>query len=51
MNSIKKRIDSKKENVLSIYFTSGFPELNDTGAIITALEKSGVDFIEVGLPY
>ncbi len=51
MNSIKKRIDSKKDNVLSIYFTSGFPELNDTGAIITALEKSGVDFIEVGLPY
>ncbi|SDZ87527.1 tryptophan synthase subunit alpha [Psychroflexus halocasei] len=36
---------------LSIYFTAGFPELNDTSSIIKALEASHVDFIEVGLPY
>lgn len=42
---------SEKKNVLSIYFTSGFPELEDTTKVIAALEKSGVDFIEVGLPY
>ena len=42
---------SEKKNVLSIYFTSGFPKLEDTTKVIAALEKSGVDFIEVGLPY
>lgn len=51
MNSIKQLIATKKENVLSIYFTSGFPQLEDTTSTITALGKSGVDFIEVGLPY
>ena len=34
-----------------IYFTSGFPELNDTTKVIAELSNSGVDFIEVGLPY
>ena len=51
MNSIKNIFLQKNNNVLSIYFTSGFPELNDTTKVISELEKSGVDFIEVGLPY
>lgn len=51
MNSIQKLFQQKDKNLLSIYFTCGFPELNDTTKVITALEKSGVDFIEVGLPY
>lgn len=42
---------AQKENLLSIYFTCGYPELGDTAQVIYALEKSGVDFIEVGLPY
>ena len=42
---------AQKENLLSIYFTCGYPELADTTAVISALEKNGVDFIEVGLPY
>ncbi|MCL4164944.1 UNVERIFIED_CONTAM: hypothetical protein GTU68_023945 [Idotea baltica] len=51
MNSIQKLFQQKDKNLLSIYFTCGFPALNDTTKVITALEKSGVDFIEVGLPY
>ena len=51
MNSIQKLFQQKDKNLLSIYFTCGFPELNDTTKVISALEKSGVDFIEVGLPY
>ena len=51
MNSIQNIFKSKEHNLLSIYFTCGFPELNDTGNVIAELEKSGVDFIEVGLPY
>ncbi|MFT4576506.1 MAG: tryptophan synthase alpha chain [Polaribacter sp.] len=40
-----------KQNLLSIFFTAGFPNLNDTQTIISELSKSNVDFIEVGLPY
>lgn len=51
MNSIQNIFQQKDKNLLSIYFTCGFPELNDTGKVIQELEKSGIDFIEVGLPY
>ena len=51
MNSVAKLLEEKSSNVLSIYFTSGFPELDDTTKIIEELSNSGVDFIEVGLPY
>jgi len=51
MNSIEKLFQQKDKNLLSIYFTCGYPELNDTAKVIGALEESGVDFIEVGLPY
>lgn len=39
------------EKLLSIYFTAGYPELGDTARIIRELEKSGVDMIEIGLPF
>ena len=51
MSLIASILKKKSSNVLSIYFTSGFPELNDTTKVIEVLSKSGVDFIEVGLPY
>ncbi|ARV16490.1 tryptophan synthase subunit alpha [Polaribacter sp. SA4-12] len=51
MNSIQELFQKKDKNLLSIYFTCGYPELNDTVQVISELEKSGVDFIEVGLPY
>ena len=51
MNSIQKLFQQKENNLLSIYFTCGYPELQDTSKVIAELEKSGVDFIEVGLPY
>lgn len=51
MNSIAKLLEQKSSNVLSIYFTSGFPQLNDTTKVIQELSDVGVDFIEVGLPY
>jgi tryptophan synthase alpha chain len=42
-----------KENkqLLSVFFTAGFPKLNDTETIVKSLESNGVDFLEVGLPY
>jgi tryptophan synthase alpha chain len=51
MNSIQKILQEKDSNLLSIYFTSGFPALDDTTRVIQQLSASGVDFIEVGLPY
>lgn len=50
MNRINKRLKEDKK-ILSIYFTAGFPELNDTVKIIQELEKNGVDLIEIGLPF
>lgn len=51
MNRIDKLFQSKKERVLSIYFTAGFPKLEDTLPIMQAIESAGADIIEVGVPY
>lgn len=51
MNRIKQLFEKKNENILSIYFTAGFPRLNDTPAIIKELEANGIDLIEVGIPF
>lgn len=50
-NKIRNRISARGSEVLSIYFTAGYPELGDTIEILQALEKSGVDFVEVGMPF
>lgn len=50
MNRIKETLEGDKK-LLSIYFTAGYPEIEDTVNIIKNLEKSGVDFIEIGLPF
>ncbi|KAA9042261.1 tryptophan synthase subunit alpha [Ginsengibacter hankyongi] len=51
MNRIKKLFSDKKKNIVSIYFTAGFPELNDTNTILNVLQKHGADLIEIGMPY
>jgi tryptophan synthase alpha chain len=51
MNLIQELFQKKDKKLLSIYFTCGYPKLDDTTKVISALEESGVDFIEVGLPY
>lgn len=51
MNRINKLFQEKKERILSVYFTAGYPELNDTTTIIQELVKNGVDLIEIGMPF
>ncbi len=51
MNRIEKLFRNKKNNVLSIYFTAGFPRLDDTIEVLTSLQNSGVDMVELGVPY
>ena len=51
---MSKRINelfNTDKKLVSIYFTAGFPQLHDTVGIIENLEKSGVDLIEIGLPF
>ncbi len=49
MNLHQKLKNSK--NNLAIYFTAGFPQLNSTAEILKALDQSGADLVEVGLPF
>ncbi len=50
MNRIKLKLQEDKK-LLSIYFTAGFPNLNDTVSILQALQENGVDMVEIGLPF
>ncbi|WP_417870994.1 tryptophan synthase subunit alpha [Winogradskyella sp.] len=50
MNRIKQKLNEDKK-LLSIYFTAGYPNIDDTVSIIQNLEQSGVDMIEIGLPF
>jgi tryptophan synthase alpha chain len=51
MNRIDKLFRDKKNNILSIYFTAGYPQLDSTTALIKALADSGADMIEIGMPF
>ena len=50
MNRINQKLNEDKK-LLSIYFTAGYPSLNDTIPTLKQLEASGVDMIEIGLPF
>lgn len=50
MNRIQQAL-SKEKKILSIYFSAGFPNLNDTKSLIENLAKNDVDMIEIGLPF
>jgi len=51
MNKLDQLFKHKKQNLLSVYFTAGYPEQNDTGRVAAQLDKAGVDFIEIGFPF
>ena len=51
MNRINKVFKEKKNDILSIYYTAGYPGLGDTVTIAAALEKAGADMLEIGFPY
>lgn len=49
-NRINTRMADPKK-VLSIYFTAGYPEKEDTTIVLQQLQDSGVDLVEIGLPF
>ncbi len=51
MTRIEQLFSRKSSGILNVYCTAGFPQLNDTMKVITALQKNGVDLIELGMPY
>jgi tryptophan synthase alpha chain len=51
MNRINRLFQNNPENVLSVYFTAGYPALNSTAEIIQSLSLAGVDMIEIGIPF
>ncbi|MDE6422142.1 MAG: tryptophan synthase subunit alpha, partial [Muribaculaceae bacterium] len=51
MNRLSSLLQKKDKNLLSVYFTAGYPEKDSTVAVMDALCKGGADMIEVGIPF
>lgn len=51
LNRLTKLFENKRENLLTVYFTAGYPKLDDTETIICSLAESGTNIIEIGIPY
>ena len=51
MSRIAELFKSKKEKIINIYCTAGYPKLDSTLKIMKALAENGADMIELGMPY
>lgn len=51
INRIQKAFQHSDGGLLNIFFTAGFPTPEDIESIITKLNDSGVNMIELGIPY
>jgi len=51
MRRIEKLFKERNSNVLNVYCTAGYPQLNSTIDVMKALQENGVDIIELGMPY
>lgn len=51
MNRLQSLFERKPKDILSIYFTAGYPTPDSVGDIITTLVGAGTDMIEVGVPF
>ena len=51
MTRIEKLFKRKKQGILNVYCTAGFPKLESTLEVMKSLQENGVDLIELGMPY
>ena len=51
MSRINELFKHKTSRVFSVYCTAGFPRLDSTLEVMRALQDSGADMIELGMPY
>lgn len=50
-NRIIDLFRDRKKEILSVYYTAGYPSLEDTVPVALALEREGADLIEIGIPF
>ena len=48
---LQELFNKRREPLLNIYFTAGYPQLESLPEILAGLEESGVDMVEIGIPY
>lgn len=51
MSRLQALFSNKKEQVLNVYCTAGFPNLDSTLTVMKSLQQNGADIIELGMPY
>ncbi|MDQ6758146.1 MAG: tryptophan synthase subunit alpha [Bacteroidota bacterium] len=51
MSRIQDLFQRKTKNILNVYCTAGYPKLESTVEILSALQKHGADMVEIGMPY
>lgn len=51
MNRIDQAFIDKGSHLLNVYYTAGYPQLEDTVPLAVSLEQAGADLIEIGLPF
>jgi tryptophan synthase alpha chain len=51
MNRIVSLFQKQPSRNLNVYFTAGFPQITDTRTVLSALQRSGADLVEIGMPY
>lgn len=51
MNKITKLFNQKNRDILSLFFTAGYPEADSTTEILEAIEESSADMLEIGIPF
>jgi tryptophan synthase alpha chain len=51
MSRLTALFEKKKSRILNVYCTAGYPGPDDTRAVLRALQHSGADIIELGMPY
>ena len=51
MNRITSLFETKQNNILSIYYPAGYPNLEDTLPILHTLQDKGIDMVEIGIPF
>lgn len=51
MNRINRLFETKKQNILSLYFCAGHPSPDSAPDIIRTLASRGIDMLEIGIPF
>ncbi len=51
MSRLQQLFKEKQNNILNVYCTAGYPKLDSTIEVMTALQQNGVSIIELGMPY